>query len=111
MLCPARKLLHDQEVRGKPLAADDVVLVLKALHDLVGQWVAIALLEAGDGLFAQHGLVCLSGRQRETRQDDLAKLQGDVAFIRDLERGGKAFRMLLERLCHLLGALHVKLVV
>ena len=111
LLGPARELLHDEEVRGEALAADDVVLVLKTLDHVCREGVAVALLEAGDGLLAQHGLVGLSCRQWEARQDDLAELQRDVALVCDLERGLQALRVLAQGLCHLLRRLHVELVV
>ena len=111
LLGPARELLHDEEVRGEALAADDVVLVLETLDHVFWQGVAVALLEAGDGLLAQHGFVGFARRQGEARQDDLAELQRDVALVCDLERGLQAFRVLAQGLCHLLRRLHVELVV
>ena len=109
---PARELLHDEEVRGKALGADDLVFVLEAVDDLLRQRVAIAALEALHGHVAQQRLVGLALLEEGvSRQDDVAELERDVAFVGDFERRGQALRMFPERLGHLLGTLEVELVV
>ena len=112
LLGPARELLHDEEVRREALRADNLVLVLEAVDDLLRQRISVAALETFHRHVAQQRLVCLSLLEEGVaRQDDVAKLQGHIAFIRDLERRGQALRMLLERLGHLFRALEVELVV
>ena len=113
LACPVGKLLHDQEVGREALLADDLVLVLEALDDVhaLGQ-ISVALLEAAQRHLLEQRLVGLVFfEERVARQDDVAELDGDVALVRNLERGRQALRMVLERLGHLLGALEVELVV
>ena len=86
--------------------------MLETVDDLLRQWVAIAALEALHGHVAQQRLVGLALlEERVSRQDDVAELERDVAFVGDFERRGQALRMFPERLGHLLGTLEVELVV
>ncbi len=102
LLGPARELLHDEEVRREALRADDLVLVLEAVDDLLRQRIAVAALETFHRHVAQQRLVCLALLEEGVaRQNDVAKLQGHITFVCNLERRGQALRMLLERFGHL----------
>ena len=111
-LCPARELLHDQKIGGKALRAYNLVLVLEALDHLGRQRVAVAHLQPLDGHLRQRLLRRLPlAQEGVARQDDVAKLYGDVALVGDFKRRGQALGMLAQRLGHLLVALQVELVV
>ncbi len=85
--------------------------MLEAVDDLLRQRVAIAHLQAGDGLLAQHRLVGFAFRQGEARQDDVSEFERDVALVGDFQRGGQRVWVGGQRLAHLVGALQVELVV
>ena len=107
-LRPMGELLHDEEVGGKPLVADDLVFMLEPVEHLLGQRFAIAPLEPLESVLAKQGLVGLALGTGEPREHDAVEIDRHVALLRDLHRVVDAFRKVGERLSHLLLALHVR---
>ena len=116
VLGPLHVILHDQEVVGKALVADDLVLVLEAILDVlaadrkVAPVVAVAL---GQALLALLAEACLRRlprpKPREAGQVHLGPVDLVIALGGDLERVVAGLGNPREELAHLGLGLHVKL--
>ena len=127
LLGPLHVVGHDEEVGGKALVADDLVLVLEALHHVgAGGLVVLAVVaaQARLGVAAELALVGLSlVKAGVARQDDLVKVEVDAGLLVEHVVGaGAALHGDLDRVvagllvdaqgrAHLLLGLHVELVV
>ena len=110
---------HDQEVRGEAHLLDDAQLVLQPLADLVAQAVvgggvvlgSVAADRPDTHLLAQQALLVVPGRARELGQVHGVEVELDVAPLGDQQRVLPRLRVVGEQRLHLLGRLHVELVV
>ena len=115
-LGPAHVLLDDQEVVGEALLADDLVLVLKALLDVLAAdgelapVLAVALGQPRLALLAEALLRGLAGVEvRELGEVHVRPVELVAALIGHLERVVDDLRAPREELAHLLFALEVEL--
>ena len=116
MLGPAHILGDDEEVGGKALVADDLVLELEALADVhaVDRFaVPIVTVTLGEALLAlapELALVRLARvEQRVVWQDDAVPVELDVALLSDLEGVVARLGAVREQCAHLVLGLHVEL--
>ena len=116
LLGPAHVLLHDEEVVGEALGADDVVLELEALEHVdardgdVAPVGAVPPLEARLALLAEALLRGLAGiEQRELGQVHVRPVELVAALGRDLEGVVERFGTPGEERAHLVLGLEVEL--
>ena len=116
VLCPLHVLLHDEEVVGEALGADDVVLVVQAVQDVpTADLHVLPVLAVADGqaLLALLAEALLGGlplaQARELGQVHVRPVQLVVALGRHLEGVVDDLGAPGEELAHLLLALDVEL--
>ena len=115
-LCPAHVLLDDQEVVGEALLADDLVLVLEALADVLAAdlelapVLAVALGQPRLALLAEPLLRGLAGVEvRELGQVHVRPVELKAALLGHLERVVNHLGGPREELAHLRLALEIEL--